>query len=98
MIESQSTSAFKRDLKRLLRKHRDLSKLKGVLRLIIEDTEESKLELRRRHRAHALTGQWSDSSECHVHNEGDWLLIWQRNDHMVVFLRTGTHDELFKDS
>ncbi|WP_369344149.1 type II toxin-antitoxin system YafQ family toxin [Bifidobacterium aquikefiricola] len=96
MLQSESTSSFKRDVKRLLRKHKNMSKLKDVMRLIIEDSAESKIMLHTRHRAHALTGQWSDCSECHIHNEGDWLLIWQRNDQMVVFLRTGSHDELFK--
>ncbi|MFT9239819.1 MAG: type II toxin-antitoxin system YafQ family toxin [Bifidobacterium aquikefiri] len=72
-----------------------MDKLKDVMRLIIEDSAESTMLLGSRHNAHRLNGQWSDCSECHVHNEGDWLLIWIRNDTTVTFLRTGSHDELF---
>ncbi|MFT8640286.1 type II toxin-antitoxin system YafQ family toxin [Bifidobacterium sp.] len=95
MLQSESTAIFNRDVKRLVRKHRDMGKLKDVMRLIIEDTAESAILLGSKHNAHRLKGQWADCSECHIHNEGDWLLIWIRNDATVTFLRTGSHDELF---
>lgn len=44
---------------------------------------------------HVLKGKWDDCFECHVANFGDWLLIWVADDERAVFLRTGTHDELF---
>lgn len=98
MLQSKTTSAFIRDTKRMQRKHRDISKLKQVIQLILSDTSESQQILRQRHNAHRLTGEWSDTLECHVANEGDWLLIWQRDDHVAVFFRTGSHDELFRNS
>jgi mRNA interferase YafQ len=45
---------------------------------------------------HRLNGKWAGSLECHVANIGDWLVVWQENENIAIFLRTGTHDEIFK--
>lgn len=46
---------------------------------------------------HALTGDWLGHRECHV--GGDFLLIYRLDDSgkagLVVFVRSGTHSELF---
>ena len=45
---------------------------------------------------HELHGSWSDHRECHV--GGDFLLIYTIdgfNPGLVIFVRTGTHSELF---
>ncbi|QTH58598.1 type II toxin-antitoxin system YafQ family toxin [Corynebacterium hindlerae] len=67
-----------------------------VIALILENSDEAKTELRRRHKAHALKGDWAGSFECHVANVGDWLLIWKTNNAVAVLIRTGTHEELFR--
>lgn len=47
---------------------------------------------------HALTGVWGGYRECHI--GGDFLLIYKLNDSgksgFIVFVRAGTHSELFK--
>lgn len=45
---------------------------------------------------HALTGDWQEHRECHA--GGDFLLIYRIDDatNLVVFVRAGTHAELFK--
>lgn len=95
-LEAQYTSAFARDIKRLKKRHIDDAPLVEVIGLIIENTPETLDELRRRHNMHALTGKWSGSSECHVCNAGDWLLIWTTFDNIALIQRTGSHDELFR--
>ena len=45
---------------------------------------------------HTLRGEWAGSSECHVCNAGDWLLIWRTFGNVALMQRTGTHDELFR--
>ena len=95
-LEAQFTQAFKRDVKRLDKKHVDDAPLAEVIDLIIENSPESIETLKRRHRMHGLKGEWSGSSECHVCNAGDWLLIWRTFDGIALMQRTGTHDELFK--
>ena len=52
--------------------------------------------LRQRHNMHALSGAWQGSSECHVANAGDWLVIWADDGVTAYFQRTGSHDELFR--
>jgi mRNA interferase YafQ len=47
---------------------------------------------------HALVGDWQGHRECHV--GGDWLLIYRldvqaNKDDLLMFVRTGTHSELF---
>lgn len=46
---------------------------------------------------HSLTGDWASHRECHI--GGDFLLIYTLDDigkhGSVVFVRSGTHSELF---
>lgn len=46
---------------------------------------------------HPLTGDWAEHRECHI--GGDFLLIYRLEDSgkcgFVVFVRSGTHSELF---
>ena len=97
MLEQKVSPTFKRDVKRLKRKHVNTDPLKEVMFLIIEDTKASKRVLRQKHNMHALKGERIGNLECHVANVGDWLLIWCVQDGFAVFQRTGTHDELFKN-
>lgn len=96
MLKAKFSKQFQRDVKRLERRHVDLAELMNVVNLVLEDSAESKETLRRRHRAHRLQGKsWHGAVECHVGNAGDWLAVWIRDDGTAVFLRTGTHGELF---
>jgi mRNA interferase YafQ len=82
------TSQFKRDVKRMKKRGRDLSKLKEVLEKII-----SGQELEAKYRDHVLVGQYKGTRECHI--EPDWLLIYELAHSEVVLIRTGTHADLF---
>ncbi len=42
---------------------------------------------------HELQGEWSDHRECHA--KGDLLLIYKLEADSVIFVRAGTHSELF---
>lgn len=42
---------------------------------------------------HALKGNWDGYRECHI--GGDFLLIYRLDKNSIVFVRTGTHTELF---
>ncbi|MGI6217702.1 MAG: type II toxin-antitoxin system YafQ family toxin [Coriobacteriales bacterium] len=97
MLDGQFAPQFARDVKKLKKAHHDIMPLKNVMTLVMEDTAASREELVRHHNAHMLSGQWKGSFECHVANYGDWLLIWKKGDGWVRFLRTGTHDELFRN-
>lgn len=45
-------------------------------------------------RDHALRGLWADHRECHV--GGDFLLIYRLERDTVIFVRAGTHADLFE--
>ncbi len=72
------TSQFKRDLKRIKKRGKDLNKLKEVVSAIADGEV-----LQERHRDHALNGNWSGSRDCHI--EPDWILIY-RADGEFLFL------------
>lgn len=44
---------------------------------------------------HPLEGDWADHRECHI--GGDFLLIYRLDGNAIVFVRAGTHSELFEE-
>lgn len=77
MLKPDYTAAFQRDIKKLKRRHVNMTPLKEVIRLVLEDTVQSKETLRRRHRAHMLTGELSGVLECHIGNAGRIIFVAQ---------------------
>lgn len=68
----------------------EMSKLDKVLVQIVNE-----IDLPKKLRNHALTGNWAKHQECHI--EPDWLLIYflDLKNKSVTFSRTGTHSDLF---
>ena len=95
-LQADITSQFARDYKKLKNKHVDMELLKEVMRLVVDNSDESLATLRQRHNMHRLSGEWLGSHECHIANTGDWLLIWRSDATRVSFQRTGKHDDLFR--
>jgi mRNA interferase YafQ len=92
---SDYTKTFISDWTRLSKTGRyDMNRLKEVMLLLIANEAPLEPEWK----DHALTGNWSGYRECHV--GGDFLLIYQLDEtpkfETVVFVRTGTHSELFE--
>jgi mRNA interferase YafQ len=90
MLNVEYTTQFKRDLKLMKRRHKNLAALFDLMKLI-----EHEKELPKKNGDHALSGNWNHHRELHI--EPDWLLIYkletQRS--LVIFVRTGTHSDLF---
>lgn len=91
---SDYTKEFLADWQRLSRNGRyDMKKLKTVMMLLIANDEPLGSEWK----DHALTGNWANYRELHV--GGDFLLIYRiealSKFDMIVFVRAGTHSELF---
>lgn len=93
MIKSiRRTPSFKRDFKRIKKKHFDESLFVDALKaLMLEDTQLLILK----YKDHALTGNWKGYRELHV--QQNWILIYRidEDELQLVLTRTGTHDELF---
>jgi mRNA interferase YafQ len=83
------TSQFKKDIKRLKKRGKDLEKLGDVVRLLAADEP-----LEEKHRDHALIGRWVDSRDCHI--EPDWILIYRNEPELLYLERSGSHSDLFK--
>jgi mRNA interferase YafQ len=91
---SDYTKTFLKDWERLSRSGRyDMNRLKEAMLLLVANTAPLPAEWL----DHALTGDWMGHRECHI--GGDFLLIYTLDDvgkhGMVVFVRSGTHSELF---
>lgn len=83
------TSQFKRDVKQMQQRGKDLGKLKEVLESLVKDEK-----LSQKYRDHVLVGQYKGTRECHI--EPDWLLIYELAESEVVLIRTGSHSDLFR--
>ena len=85
------TSQFKKDVKRVEKRGKDMAKLKTALELLIEGAP-----LPPTFKDHPLRGNFAGSRDCHI--EPDWVLIYTltEQDSHVRFERTGTHADLFR--
>ncbi len=81
-------NSFKRDVKRLQKRNKDLTKLYNVVSLLANG---SKLPPERH--LHKLSGNWHPKMECHI--MADWLLIFEENETILTLYRTGSHADLF---
>lgn len=91
MLTIEYTSIFKRDYKRIVKKHYNMKKLEKVVKLLVTNNQD---ELIRKYKDHALKGNWKGYRELHLDN--DWLLIYKIDDKNLILTmtRTGSHDEL----
>jgi mRNA interferase YafQ len=82
------TSQFKKDVKLAEKRHKDMTKLLEVFRLLVGDET-----LPARYKDHRLTGNWQFHRDMHI--EPDWILLYRIDDEDVVMARTGTHADIF---
>jgi len=80
---------FKKDVKLLIRRGKNLNKLKMIIESLVAGEV-----LPARNQDHALKGTLKDCRECHI--EGDWLLIYRIEGGTLCLIRTGTHSDLFE--
>ena len=90
MLEVVLSNQFRRDLKRAVRRGRDISLLEKIVNNLAE-----RGPLPESNRDHSLTGNWSGYRECHI--QPDWLLIYKVSDDelLLLLMRTGTHADFF---
>jgi len=89
MRTSSRSGQFKKDVKLAEKRGKNLSKLKLILDLLIEEEP-----LPAQCKDHSLRGDFMGSRDCHI--EPDWILIYQIGSNHVTFERTGTHSDLFR--
>ena len=87
----KQSSAFKSDLKREAKGAHRVALAKGFVDIVATLAKDEPLA--KKHRDHALTGDWKDHRDCHV--KPDLVLICRKPDDTVLQLvRLGSHSEL----
>jgi mRNA interferase YafQ len=87
MLDFYFTNQFKKDLKFMKKRRKDIDKLFEIIDLLIwgEPLPEHCHE-------HKLHGNFDGFRDCHI--EGDWILIYQLDEGKeITFSYTGTHSD-----
>ena len=82
-------NVFKKDLAKMVRSNKDITKLITVISMLINN-----IPLPDKYKDHKLIGNYKDHQECHI--EPNWLLIYMVSGQYIEFVRTGSHSDLFK--
>lgn len=88
MLSLVRSAQFKRDIKRMKKRGKDMSKLHQPVLALIQQ-----LPLPDSQRDHLLQGVWKGYREFHI--EPDWLMIYRVEGSELHMARTGTHSDLF---
>lgn len=88
MLSPIFENRFKKDIKRLQKRGKNMEKLKTVIEQLLENQE-----LEPKYKDHALTGDWNGYRDCHI--EPDWLLIYKISETNLFLVRSGSHSDLF---
>lgn len=90
MLTPVQASAFKRDVKRQQKRGKDMTKLKTLITLLVEEKQ-----IPPEYEDHPLQGEWRGYRDAHM--EGDWILIYKVVGTDLNLARTGTHQDLFSN-
>jgi len=90
MYQVNYTTRMRRDIRRMKRRGKNLSKLFSFLDLL--KTGEPLPEI---YQDHQLKGDLDDLRECHI--ESNWLLVYRIDEGELILLATatGTHADIF---
>jgi len=82
------SSKFRKDIKRMKKRGKNMEKLKTLLTLLINEEP-----LPDWYQAHLLKGNWLPFWDAHI--EPDWLLIYLHKEDELYLARTGNHADIF---
>ena len=87
MLKPRRSASFKKDYKKLS-KTKDIAKLDKIITNLCHE-----IPLEPKNKDHDLFHNRVGHRECHI--GPDWLLIYKLENGSIVFVRTGSHSELF---
>lgn len=90
MLNPVRSSAFKADVKRPQKRGKDMTKLKTLITLLVNEEE-----IPAEYEDHPLQGNWRGYRDAHM--EGDWILIYRVEGEDLKLARTGTHQDIFSN-
>ncbi len=88
MLEIKFGNNFKKEVKKLSKRGKDLNKLWSLIELL-----QHKKPLHAKYKNHKLTGNWLGFWDCHI--EPDWLLLYKIENNILYLASTGSHSDLF---
>ncbi len=88
MRQIEYSGQFKRDLKRLKKRGKDMQKIRALMKVLIEGDNLPEIFL-----DHPLKGNWKGCRDLHI--QPDWILIYRLIGNLIRFERTGSHSDLF---
>lgn len=88
MREIIQVNAYKKDLKRCLKRNYDIKKLLEVVDLLA-----TYQTLPAKYRDHKMIGDYHDCRNCHL--SPDWILLYRLDGDELHLVRTGSHSDLF---
>ena len=89
MYQIRRTTQFKKDIKRVLKRGKELEQLLTVVQNLAEGEPLDSVYL-----DHPLKGQYHGKRDCHL--EPDWILSYAIEAQELVLYRTGSHADLFR--
>ena len=87
MLQIIATTRFRRELKRMKKRGKDMQLLKDVVALL---EQEKTLPFKNKDRG--LSGNWENFRDCHV--TPDWILVYRISDGWLELAATGSHSDL----
>ena len=88
MFDYSFNNQFKKDIKLLEKRGKDLNKIWDIISKLIWEEP-----LPAHCREHKLHGNLEGFAECHI--ESDWVMYYMVSDEEISFSRTGSHSDLF---
>ena len=90
VLTAVRSGQFRRDVRRLEKRGKDLAKLRAIVLMLLQRSV-----LPAACKDHPLRGEWKSYRDAHI--EPDWLLIYRIADDELQLVRTGTHADLFDE-
>ena len=89
-LTSVQSTQFKKDVKKVRKRGKDLDELKSLLSLLIHQTP-----LHEAYQNQPLRGNWKGYREAHI--KPGWLLLYRVGSEELHLARTGTHADLLQE-
>ncbi len=90
MLRLAPSGRFKRDIRRAVKRGKDIGKLTVILDMLV-----AQMPLPPSCNDHPLRGDWKGWRDLHI--EPDWLLIYRIAGDRLELAATGTHSDLFDE-
>ena len=97
MYLASFSSRFERDVKACAKKRWNMAALKNAMSDLLSCDERV---LAGRYKDHALVGGWRGYRSIHIDSapnpaKGQWVLMYTIRENELVFVRTGTHEDVY---